>query len=91
MLTPKEVAARLSVSKQTIYDWIAEGFIKAFDFKGKRKKAVFRIAPDEVERILRECQTVERPHVANADLKKALSVYQSANARRIVSKSVKRR
>ena len=53
MYTPKQAAAELGVSDQSIYRWIAAGLITA-TARGLTKKRRYLIAASEVERAERE-------------------------------------
>jgi len=53
MYTPKQAAAELGVSDQSIYRWIAAGLISA-TARGLTKKRRYLIAASEVERAERE-------------------------------------
>ncbi len=49
MLSPKEFADRLSISRWTVYAWISEGRIKSVKIS-----RLVRIPESEVERIVQE-------------------------------------
>jgi excisionase family DNA binding protein len=53
LLTVKEVAEMLQVSRRTVYNWIDEGVIRAVKVNDKDKSAV-RIPSSEIGRIIRE-------------------------------------
>ena len=53
MLTPKEAAAAIGVSDQTIYNWIAAGIFRGVVARGIVKPR-YLISASEVERIKRE-------------------------------------
>jgi len=49
LLTPKQFAARLSISRWTVYAWISEGRIKSV-----KVSRLVRIPESEVDRIVQE-------------------------------------
>ncbi|KPV53558.1 hypothetical protein SE17_08955 [Kouleothrix aurantiaca] len=53
MLTPKEAAAAIGVSDQTIYNWIAAGIFRGVVARGIVKPR-YLISASEVERVKRE-------------------------------------
>jgi excisionase family DNA binding protein len=54
MMTPKQAAAHIGVSDQTIYNWIESGVFKNVVARGITEKKRYLIPASEVERVKRE-------------------------------------
>jgi excisionase family DNA binding protein len=64
LLNIEEVAEDLGVSRQTVARMIAEGSLPAICLRSGRKKKVWRIRPEALERWLKERETPPRGHSA---------------------------
>jgi excisionase family DNA binding protein len=62
LLTVKEVAEKLKVSKRTIHNWIDEGVIRAVKL---RDGLAVRIPLSEVERIIKEALEISPKELSN--------------------------
>ena len=64
LLNIEEVAEDLGVSRQTVARIIAEGSLPAICLRTGRRKKVWRIRPEVLERWLKERETSPRGHPA---------------------------
>lgn len=61
MLTPKQVAERVGVSKSLVYQWCREGVLEHLRLGTKGRRGKVLIEPTTLDRFLDSCKPERRP------------------------------